>query len=199
MDYLEKGSDDNLAAKIRAACQAFEAEDFSADGSGSTPRLNIRTLARHASDPDDSSGGRLARAKKERAEVWQKAVAIRKQHWRIEMWSGWTAKDIKADLVKFRSQSKVQTELNEKHKAFFLSADLLGESNPAWSVGSFEKKHTDRICMIGKVLAELDSESSFTFAFDGRAKEHRTVLEECFQNVNSTEMMDLWISYDSKD
>ena len=53
--------------------------------------------------------------------------------------------------------------------------------------------------MIGKVLAELDSESSFTFAFDGRAKEHRTVLEECFQNVNSTEMMDLWISYDSKD
>ena len=125
MDYLEKGSDDNLAAKIRAACQAFEAEDFSADGSGSTPRLNIRTLARHASDPDDSSGGRLARAKKERAEVWQKAVAIRKQHWRIEMWSGWTAKDIKADLVKFRSQSKVQTELNEKHKAFFLYSSLV--------------------------------------------------------------------------
>ena len=154
MDYLEKGSDENLAAR---ACQAFEADEVSADGSGSTPRLNS-----HASDPDDSSGGRLARAKKERAEVWQKAVAIRKQHWRIEMWSGWTAKDIKVDLVKFRSQSKVQTELNEKHKAFFLSADLLGESTPAWSVGSFEKKHTDRICMIGKVLAELDSESSFT-------------------------------------
>ena len=53
--------------------------------------------------------------------------------------------------------------------------------------------------MIGQVLAELDSESSFTFAFDGRAKEHRDILEDCFEKVNSSEMMDLWISYDAKD
>ena len=52
MDYLEKCSDGNLASRIRAACQAFDGDGVSAEGSG--PRLNIRTLARHASDPDDS-------------------------------------------------------------------------------------------------------------------------------------------------
>ena len=94
------------------------------DDSG--PRMSVGILARLHSDPDVAGSLRLERAKRERAEVWSKVVQIRKQRWRIELWSRRAKNsDFKAYLLLARSESKVAAELNEKHSAFFVCADLL--------------------------------------------------------------------------
>ena len=87
-------------------------------------------------------------------------------------------------------------ELNEKHRACFLSADLVGEGQPGWSNSAFEKKHSQRLELLASALAEMDSESSFAFVFDGRIRENRKVIEDVFAKVSVTETAELWLSYE---
>ena len=163
------------------------------------PTMSVRTLARLSSDPDVADEKmRLQRAKKERAEVWQKAVAIRKQHWKIVLWSKASSKaaDYKTDLIEARSSSKVAVELNERHRAMVLCADLCGE--PAvlpWTPGPLEKITVERLKAMATAMSELESESTFTFFFDGRSKESRKMLEDVLAKASSTEVAELWISY----
>ena len=197
-ETLEKmPADTDLGRKLRDACAAFESQAVATDASG--PQLSVRALARLSSDPDGPEKDRLMRAKKERAEVWAKAVAVRKQHWQIIKWSsGGKAQEAKSQLLDQRSSSKVVVELNERHRGYFLSADLLGESSPPWAPGAFDQKHMDRLKALVSAVTELDGESSFVFAFDGRSRENRKLIEESFtkSKIALTEMAELWLSYD---
>ena len=194
-DKLEKLSDGELGKALQTTCQAFDSKDMPADSSG--PRLSVRALARYSSDPEGQENERLDRAKKERAEIWSKAKAVRKQHWQIEVWTSTSkAQDLKAQMLTARAAFKATVELNEKHRACFLSADLVGEGQPGWSNSAFEKKHSQRLELLASALAEMDSESSFAFVFDGRIRENRKVIEDVFAKVSVTETAELWLSYE---
>ena len=171
------------------------------DVDAEAPRLRIRALARLSSDPSETD--RLARAKKERAEVWCKAVAIRKTVWQIVKFtkgSSSKAADIKSDLLDARAAAagKVNLELNEKYRGVFLSADLVGEPTPGWSPGSFAQEHKERLKTLADAVVHMDSESAFTFAFDGRSRENRKIVEESFASIPVTEQAELWLSFTDK-
>ena len=108
------------------------------------------------------------------------------------------SQEFKSQILQFRSASKVSVELNEKHRACILSADLLGEAPTPWTCAAFDKTHESRLEMLVQAVAGMDSECSFAFAFDGRVRENRKIIEDAFAkaSVSSTELAELWFSYE---
>ena len=197
LEQLEKLSEGSLGTALRNACNAFDNKAISADTGG--PRLSVRALARFSSDPDGHEASRLDRAKKERNEIWAKAQAVRREHWKIELWKPASkSQEFKSQILQYRSASKVSVELHEKHRACILSADLLGEAPTPWTCAAFDKTHESRLEMLVQAVAGMDSECSFAFAFDGRVRENRKIIEDAFAkaSVSSTELAELWFSYE---
>ena len=199
LESIEKDRSSNFGQAVSKACDAFDRKAVET-AEAAAPTMSVRALARWSSDPDSAEADRLSRAKKERADVWAKAVAIRKQHWRILQWrSPKVAQDYKAQILADRAgnPAKVQLELNERHRAVILSADLSGEPTaPAWGNGPLDSKAYAKFKTLCCVAADLERDASFHFFFDGKNRENRKVIEDAVAKVSPTETAELWVSYE---
>ena len=199
LQALETDRETEFCKKIGAACAALEEKQISSEGGA--PSLSVRQLARLQSEGDEAEAERVTRAKKERDEIWAKAVAIRKKHVEIVDVSKLkkkpsTSSELKQQILGQR-EGNSDLGLNEAHRGIFLAADLSGEMSPPWQLSSSMTKAcltTFKLCL-GAVEEMGSRECEFHFLLDGRDRESRKLMEDAFSKVPATELCEIWVSY----
>lgn len=134
---------------------------------------------------------------KERDEIWRQAQALRKKVVNLAparteadldgLWNKSLAEDVKS----------FSGELNQAHRLWVLSTDLLEESqlSPWSSVGSLSDK-TEAKNLLKWMLANANKPFDFVLVWDGRSLSNRRFLDEelkVTQNTSTT--TELWIGY----
>lgn len=200
LEALEKDQETGLGQRVATACAALSERKVE-EKKASAPSLSVRQLARMGSDSDTLEAERLQRAQRERDELWEKAVAVRKTHVKIvnlaeiKPKKPTTASEFVKVILHNRS-SKSELALNEKHRGVFVSADLISDGDPPWSVATMWKDGQQKFKLSLATVGELGQrEAEFHFLFDGRNRDSRKQMEDTFQKVPNTEICELWLSY----
>ena len=200
LEALEKDQETGLGQRVATACAALSEKKVE-EKKASAPSLSVRQLARMGSDSDTLEAERLQRAQRERDELWEKAVAVRKTHAKvvnlaeIKPKKPTTASEFVKVILHNRS-SKSELALNEKHRGVFVSADLISDGDPPWSVATMWKDGQQKFKLSLATVRELGQrEAEFHFLFDGRNRDSRKQMEDTFQKVPNIEICELWLSY----
>lgn len=200
LEALEKDQETGLGQRVATACAALSEKKVE-EKKAFAPSLSVRQLARMGSDSDTLEAERLQRAQRERDELWEKAVAVRKTHVKIvnlaeiKPKKPTTASEFVKVILHNRS-SKSELALNEKHRGVFVSADLISDGDPPWSVATMWKDGQQKFKLSLATVGELGQrEAEFHFLFDGRNRDSRKQMEDTFQKVPNTEICELWLSY----
>jgi hypothetical protein len=171
----------------------------SADSSLPLPGLSVRQLARLSSN----SGGvspeeRREAIAQERAELYKKAREVRQKHVQFALAKSLTVDGISSLVKRAGSIVSCKAKLNESHRGFVCSMDLLGEPDVMpWH--GYSSTFAPKGPYIDAMLAYMttrDGLGDFCFAFDGRNRTARRTLEDAFAQCKNTQEM--WIVFRMK-
>ncbi len=90
------------------------------------PGPSLRSLLRQHSDPDEEARDKDA-VMKERADVWKQAQTQRRKFVTLGLWKEKTLPSLHALFKKAGATYAFEGALNEQHRGFFYSADLVTE------------------------------------------------------------------------
>ena len=163
-------------------------------GSQAAPGPSMRQLARISSDPGGvSQGEQLEQMKKERADLWKKARAQRQRFVQLALWKTRTKEGLEAVVQKAKSVASFAGKLNETHRAFICSMDLLQEADAQpWATACVPKGAAVDARM--SFLCSREGPTDFAFAFDGRSRTVRRVLEDTFE-ASKKSVEEVWVIY----
>jgi hypothetical protein len=156
----------------------------------------LRCLARIGSEPGGvSPDEKKEDIMRERQQLWGKAQAQRKRFCRYVVCTNKTKEGLDAAVTKASSVFSFAGKLNESHRAFVLSCDLLQELEAQpWSTFTCPKGPA-----FDARLAYLSSRSGpvdVCFLFDGRSRNARRTVEDHFDKVKVV-LEETWIVYAS--
>ena len=127
--------------------------------------------------------------------MWRQAQAARRKMVQLSVGkaeSDWNAAFSRSEISSFSGA------LNEKHRLFVLSTDLLEENQAApWhTVGSITNQKDEVKKMIQWAKAQCNKISDFFVIFDGRSLLNRPLIEDTIglSGLGST-VSEVWISY----
>jgi len=195
---VERYLDDNgpnieIAKRLRDWMRASSTSTSMVSTDSALPGISIRQLARISSD----SGGvspeeRLHSIAQERADLWKRAKEMRQKYVQLALVKTKTAEAIDQLVRKAGSVSSCKCKLNEAHRAFICSMDLLGEAESSpWAAPFAPKGAYIDACMA--YLTSRDGSADFCFAFDGRHRLNRRMLEDAFNKRKHVQ--EIWIVY----
>ena len=160
------------------------------------PGLSLRQLARIGSDNAVTMEEKKEALMKERDELWKRARAQRQKFVQFAHWKNKSKEGLDAIFSKAQSISGFSGRLNESHRGFMVSMDMIQESdvNPWLSTVCPKGGTTDAILSFA---TSREGGVDFVFCFDGRSREARRRLEDSFEKARkATE--EVWIVYSGK-
>jgi hypothetical protein len=163
-------------------------------GSQAARGPSLRQLARVSTDPGGvSQGEQLEQMKKERTELWKKARTQRQRFVQLALWKTRTKEGLEAVVQKTKSVASFACKLNETHRAFICSMDLLHEADTQpWATACVPKGASVEALL--SFLCSREGPTDFAFAFDGRSRAVRRVLEDTFEASKKT-VEEVWVIY----
>ena len=158
------------------------------------PAPSLRCLARISSDPGGVSlEDRKAAIVKERQQLWAKAQAQRKRFCRMALWDDRTLQGLEAVVKNNHVVSGFSGKLNEAHRAFVLSCDLISENDKApWA--AFACPRGPAVDARLSYMLARDGSTDFVFFFDGRSRQARRLVEDKAHEKTVT-LEEAWIVY----
>ena len=135
----------------------------------------------------------------ERTEIWKKARAQHQRFMQLALWRSRTVQGIEQLLKRAAAVNGFTWTLNEAHRAFIMSADMISEADAApWA-----KEVAPKGACFDQMLAFLATKgggagADFVFAFDGRLRAVRRTIEDVFNPGGVTpgkNIEELWIVY----
>lgn len=160
------------------------------------PGLSLRQLARIGSESGVTLEEKKEALMKERDELWKRARAQRQKFVQFAHWKNKTKEGLEALLSRAQSIAGMSGKLNESHRGFMVSMDLIQESDvsPWLSTMCPKGGSTDAILSFA---TSREGGVDFVFCFDGRNREARRRLEDSFEKARKpTE--EVWIVYSGK-
>ena len=187
-----------LAPKLRELMRLASPAAASVSAAQGAPAIGVRCLARLNSDPcGPSPEERKERVMKERHQLWTKAQNQRKQICRMVLWTSKTKDGLEAATSKLSPAKAFVGKLNESHRAFVFSCDLVQEHDAQpWSVFACPKGPAVDARL--SFLASRSGPVDFCFMFDGRSRSARRMIEDSFEKVK-TGLEETWIVYSGVD
>ena len=179
-----------LAKDLREVLRTLHAgEDIiSSSAAGSAPKVSLRQLVKHTSDAGEDDHQAV---QQEREDVWRRAVNHRKRWITLSLVQSKTRVAVAEALKK--ANLDFQGVVNESHRAFVLSGDLLGEKgSEPWLNSSDPPPH------FADILQYLTSQRGSTdvlLAFDGRNRVGRRQIEDALLHLPSSS--EIFLTYDS--
>jgi hypothetical protein len=156
-------------------------------GSESAPPLAPRTLKPWGSN-SEREDERNAEVLQRRAEVWQKAQALRKKHCGIGFTKGATKKDLQAFYERTPAFS-FRGRPGEAHRVFLFSADLYRECrNASWVTLD---EYTSAAAPIFEFMLTQLGPADIAIWFDGRSKSWRKQIEKATEDARN--QAELWL------
>lgn len=191
---FDEGQNHELGRRLRAWMRSASSSTsvVSSSDTATVPGLSIRQLVRLGSEGGVSPEEKRDAIERERADLWRKAVAQRQRFVQFALLKTLDSAAIAELVKKAGSVSSGKFNLNEAHRGFFCSMDLLQEADSnAWV-----RPHTPRGPFVDACLAFLaavDGPADFCFAFDGRSRAARRTIEDAFSKCKHTQEM--WVVY----
>ena len=156
--------------------KAFSEACVSCEATSSAP-VSLRDLARGVAREDDDGDTKAARDA-ERNHVWKEAQTIRKKYVQLGVWQGRTADSLAALFAKSAAKA-FEGILNEKHRAFVFSCDLVHEGDQAWK--KMEPLSEELVKPVFDFLKKAQvHDSDLILLFDGGCRANRQLLEQNF-------------------
>ena len=181
-----------LGQELKEALRLLHSSEQVVSGaSGAAPKVSLRELVRHSSEvPDEDHKA----AQEEREDVWRRAVAHRKKWVSFGLAQNKTAAGI-AELVK-KSGCQVVREfkgtLNEAHRAYVVSADLLSEKGKEpWSSGGQEPPSS--LAEVLKFVGGQRGSTDVLMCFDGICRKNRRAIEDAILKLPASS--EIFITY----
>jgi len=167
----------DLGKYMEAAMKLLMADASLIASAVNAPGISLRTLVRMASDP--SAPGDIERRKEriqqERAQLWQKAQACRRKLVNFALWKSKTADGLQALFNKAGAAKGFVGAVNEQHRLFVLSADLVTETGAApWCMASQPGAVFEEMLKFAKAQT---GPVDIIVAFDGRMRDGRQASE----------------------
>jgi len=187
---LEHG---DLAAAIRNFTRQASHSTMVVSSSTAAPKPSMRVLSRIDTDPDaDHMEVARSRMMQERATVWKKAQAQRQKFVQFGVWRSKTTQGLEAVLKKAQAVAGFRGTLNEAHRGYFFSADLVSEAGASpWSKECVAKGPAVDACL--SFMLAQQGETDFLFACDGRSRSIRRALEDTFTKTEAGKRVEeLW-------
>ena len=198
LEDLQSSKDNGLAVEFQSALGALDDDTKNVtEASASAPAVPMRVLARMNSNPDEDLGHKREQALQERREVFQKASSARKGLVQIALQpTPCTAAGIKS-LYQKSPAASFKGALNESHRAFFLSMDLVGEAkNGFQGLAGIPPRSTDSVKAKLEFMRGVASPFDLVFVFDGRVRDNRRLIEaELLKNCPESQVAEMWITY----
>ncbi|CAE6961854.1 unnamed protein product [Symbiodinium sp. CCMP2592] len=162
-----------------------------ATSESSAPSLSVKSLARLKDEESQDA------QKMERQAIWAKAQAQRRKLVNFAV-----ASDLATAMDKPQAESvrSMTGKLNESHRLFVMSLDLVSESSATpWSTPSaVDKAEVQRLYKFMEKHATR--ESDFILAFCGRSASNRRILEDSLNVLNCpSTVTEMWVAYYGKD
>jgi len=154
--------------------------------------MGLRQLARIRSNPEDTNeAAKVA----ERESVWKQAVSQRKKFATLSVLKAKTTDGITASFRLCGPVQNFKGVLNEAHRVFVLSADMLEErTGKAWLASSTPAKaDLEVVCAF---LKTVPGPTDFVVVFDGRNRASRRVIQDALSSAPHS--CELFILYTGK-
>jgi hypothetical protein len=182
-----------IAKRLREWMRASSTSTSMVSADKALPGLSVRQLARLSSDAGGvSPEERRDAIAQERSDLWKKAKEVRQKYVQFAIVKTKSADAISQLVNKAGSISQAKAKLNESHRAFVCSMDLLGEADTTpWANTYTPKGPYVDACLA--YMATREGNADFCFAFDGRNRTSRRVLEDTFSKCKHTQ--EIWIVY----
>ncbi len=151
-----------------------------ANVAGAPPPASLRELVRRNSDGESDR-----MASHERAEYWRKAIAMRKKLVTIQLVSNPRCEASWKEALKKTPASNFKGKVNEKHRVFVLSCDLLTQTGKEpWVIMSEpDAKIVEETI---KFMKGSKGDADVLMGFDGCQRKMRRVLEDSFGTLPAT-------------
>ena len=158
------------------------------------PAPSLRCLSRVVSDPGGvTPEDRKAAIMKERQQLWVKAQTRRKSFCRLARWEDKLLPGLDALVKRSIGVSGFVGKLNEAHRAFVLSCDLVSESEKTpWAAVAAPKGPSVDVRLA--YMLSRDGPTDFCFMFDGRSRQARRQVEDKAEEKRVT-LEEAWIVY----
>ena len=194
LQKLDAEQDSDLCAAYREIMRLASSTQTINASSGSTPALSLRVLARMQSDPDALETSR-DKIEEERASIWKKAKDHRKKFAHVVVCKTKTSAAMNAAVKRATAFQSFKAKINESHRAYILSLDLLFEADkePWKTVPEMQKSLFQYIL---DFLQGCCGSTDFVFAFDGRCRKMRGALDEALSG-DGKEPSEMWVIYDA--
>ncbi len=177
----------DLGAALRGwMCSASASQAVVSGSSRAAPTPSLRLLARVNSDEGAAHATDAAQRREamiaERDSVWKKAQAKRQNLVQIGLAKSKNLAGISAVVKKTGIVNNFKGTLNDSHRLYVLSCDLISEAGPEpWQMGGVSPipkgEVIDGRLAYLKNSTECDGPNDFTMAFDGRIRKLRPALE----------------------
>ena len=181
----------DLAARMREVLRMASSAGTIVQVSDGAPGLSVRQLARIASDP---GSGDVESMQQERDAVWAKARAQRQKFIQFAQCKTkiLSKAGAEAALAQAASVARFKGKLNEAHRLYVVSADLLGEADKIpWKAPAFKDKSLEGALAYMKDRA---GDFDFVIGFDGRHRGARGILEANL-TAGAKSVEEVWIVY----
>ena len=192
VDEIYKGDSTHkkleMFAEFNTVLKGLSAEKVhDATSDSSAPSLGVKSLAKLQDEESQDA------KKNERQAIWSKAQAQRRKLVNFAV-----ATDLSMALDKPQAESirSMNGKLNESHRLFVLSLDLLSESSATpWTTPSTADKA--EVQKLYKFMEQhATRESDFVLAFCGRSAPNRRVLEDLLNVLNCpSTVTEMWVAY----
>lgn len=187
-----------LAPKFREFMRLASPAASSVSAAQGAPEMGVRCLARLNSDPcGPSPEEKKELIKKEREQLWNKAQAQRKKFCRLVLWTDKTKDGLDTATKKHSPAKAFSGKLNEAHRAFVFSCDLVQEYDAQpWTAFACPKGPAVEARL--SFLASRSGPVDFCFMFDGRSRPARRMIEDTFEKAKLG-LEETWIVYSGVD
>lgn len=179
---LDGAKGDKLAKAMRPAVAGLVSGALQSEGGA--PPVSIRELVRRESNPDGAHDDAEAA---ERKSVWAQAQQKRKKTAQLALWSGKTPESLRqlVDKTLFKTH---EGKLNEAHRLFILSGDLLDDAKGSWAKPpGIQPASADPIMKFVETYPW--KEHDILLFFDGCQKDTRAYFQEKLDEKNLLEFL----------